>query len=298
MVAIRYGVGALLLCIAPFFFIGGPDWVSPPLYRALWGAGHMLFFALFALWLHSYWSLHRPSRWLWLTLGVVGLSLFIEITQSFIGRDGNWRDGLSNLAGTWFALFWLQPAGRRVWLLRLAATALLLWHLQSVGQAALNLMHRMQHFPVLSDFEHRRDLNQWRGDIERVREPVVQGDYSLAVQLGTEPFSGVGLDLLLGDWRHYQILRFSLYNPDDDELPMTLRINDQQHDRHDNRYVNRFNHRLLVQPGWNHFRIDLDDVRLAPEDRDMDMARVQRLGIFATNLPESRTVYLDAMYLE
>lgn len=287
-----------LFVAVPLFFVGGPDWVSPPLYRSAWSLGHIPFFALLLVWVQSHYPLPRPTHWLWVTLVVTVLSLAIELIQSQVGRDANWQDGLRNLIGAWLGLFWFNSGRPLVWCGRVIATGLLLWQLSAPGNELLNHIHRQQQFPVLSDFERTRDLKAWSGEVKRVTGPVAQGDYSLALHLGTEHYSGAGLNALPGDWRAYRALRFSLYNPGDDELLLTLRINDQAHDRGEGLYDDRFNHWLQLQPGWNHYRIDLEQVRLAPEDRRMDMERIQRLGIFATRLPEARIVYLDALRLE
>src|SRR5690606_40574613 len=36
----------LVIIIAPFFFIGGPDKTSGPIFGAIWNLGHIIFFAL------------------------------------------------------------------------------------------------------------------------------------------------------------------------------------------------------------------------------------------------------------
>ena len=88
-----------------------------------------------------------------------------------------------------------------------------------------------------------------------------------------------------------------LFNPGQEPLTLTLRINDLAHDRGDNAYGDRFNTRLVLDPGANTFAINLDDVRNAPASRHMDMANVRRLGLFAVRLPAPRTVYLSDLRL-
>ncbi len=41
--------GFASLLIAPFLFIGGPDWASGPLLRSAWNLGHLVLFALLTL---------------------------------------------------------------------------------------------------------------------------------------------------------------------------------------------------------------------------------------------------------
>lgn len=258
----------------------------------------MLFFGLLLFWVQGLVSLKTLARWLAVTILVVLLSLAIEAIQSQVGRQANWQDGLRNLIGAWFGLFWGQSASRAVWLGRLGASLLLLWQLSGLAQTGFGHWQRLERFPVLSDFETKRQLLEWGGNIERVKEPVAQGNFSLALYLGTEHYSGGGLDHLVGDWSGYDSLSFELYHPGEEPLKLTLRINDTQHDRSDGRYDDRFNQRLWAQPGWNSYRIALVEVKRAPEGRPMNMSSIQRLGIFATQLPEAQTIYLDNLRLE
>jgi VanZ family protein len=282
----------------PLFFVGGPEWVAPRLYRELWSQGHMVFFAVLSLWLTSVVSMHSPRRWLVLSLLVLIAGVIIEGIQSKIGRTASWEDVLRNLIGLWLGLFWSLPADRRVWLGRGLASALLLWQLAGLASHAAMHFHRIQQFPVLSDFEGARDLDAWSGQVERVNEPVREGRFSLAVHLGTQRFSGVRSYTLRRDWRGYRELVFELYNPLDDELTINLRINDRQHEQAGRRFADRFNRQLNVSPGWNQFRISLEDVRQAPEGRAMNMAEIQQVQLFVHALEQPRTVYLDYIRLE
>ncbi|MEX1057375.1 MAG: hypothetical protein WED11_06570 [Natronospirillum sp.] len=290
-----------VLIASPLFFIGGPDWLSTPMFRAAWDQGHWVFFACLLFWLQGRWPLREPRHWLVLTLGVLVLSALIEGLQSLVGRDATWQDILLNLTGTWVGLFWGQRATLWVWLGRLISLLLVLWHAQTVVDLGLAEYRQLRQFPVLSDFESRWDLPYWGDQVQRVKQPVAQGEYSLAVPLlSTEanPYAGVHLRRLVGDWRGHQALSLSIFNPDTDTLPMTLRINDEAHDRSENLYSDRYNGRLMVAPGWNHFRIPLEEIANAPETRLMDLDQVIRLLIFATGVSEPRWIYLDNLRLE
>ena len=95
------------------------------------------------------------------------------------------------------------------------------------------------------------------------------------------------------DWRGYQWLAFEVFNPEQETLQLTIRINDRIHDQKGHRYSDRFNKILLVGPGWNHFEISLEDVEEAPSNREMDLKDVFSLGLFATNLKEPRALFFD-----
>lgn len=294
----RFWLLAPLLGAFPLFFIGGPQWVAPPLYRELWSHGHMVFFALLSLWLTSVVSMHSVRRWLLLSVAIVAVGGIIEGIQSQIGRTASWEDGLRNLIGAWFGLFWSLPARRKVYVGRALASVLVLWQLSGLIPHAVSHVYRIQQFPVLSNFESPRDLDIWRGNVERVTNPVSEGRYSLAIHLGTQRFSGLGSYALQRDWRGYDELAFDLYNPGDEALPIVLRINDRQHEQAGPHYADRFNRGLVVQPGWNEYRINLEDVRGAPASRLMDIAEIQQVQLFVQSLEQPRTLYLDHMRLE
>jgi len=299
----------LALAVSPFLFLSGPDWASPPLYRAIWGLGHPLLFALVSVWLQKVRPLRHGWQWLLGTLGVLIVSLVIEGVQSQWGREAHWRDILGNLTGFWLGLFWALDAredtgGRirfSVWAGRLLGLGLLAWQWVAPFQEALNTWHRFQQFPVLADLESPRDLHAWTGDLARVVEPVAEGRYSLEIRLadrasGQGLYTGAQLKHLWGDWRSYRQLVFALYS--EKPLTLTLRINDRQHDRSDHRYEDRFNRALRLSPGWNHFAIPLTEIFEAPQGRRMNPAQIQRLLLFTSRPDQPRFIYLDDLRLE
>lgn len=301
---------ALSALISPLLFLGGPDWASPPLYRSLWGLGHLLLFALLGAWLQGVRPLYHWRHWLFGTLGVLVASLVIEGVQSQVGREANWRDGLGNLTGFWLGLFWAHATyattksarlSSGVWAGRLLSLGLLVWQLLAPVQQVFNSWYRFQQFPVLANLESPRDLYAWTGDLARVTQPVAEGRYSLAIRLadkssGQGRYTGAELKHLWGDWRGYQTLSFALYSHQ--PLSLTLRINDRQHDRLGNRYEDRFNRALSLAPGWNHFAIPLAEIFAAPEGRRMKPAEIQRLLLFTRRPNEAQVVYLDDLRLK
>jgi VanZ family protein len=291
----------LIAVATPLFFMGGPDWLAPPVIRTLWNQGHWMFFACLMVWWQGRWPLPHPRQWLLATLAVLVLSAVIESVQTLVGREAGWGDVLCNVAGTWLGLFWGQAATRLIWLGRWLAVGVVLWQLQVVFHVGLAQWHQQRQFPVLGNFESRLDQPFWEGRVERVSAPVAEGRYSLAVEVGgatTTRYSGVHLKQLEGDWRGYKTLKLSLYNPDDTALALTLRINDTQHDRGDGAYSDRYNGRVTLEPGWNHVEIALSVIEQAPETRRMNLASVERLLLFGTDVKQSRWIYLDDLRLE
>jgi len=125
----------------------------------------------------------------------------------------------------------------------------------------------------------------------------VSGQYALKVNLGTQTYSGVSLNMFPRDWRSYKALEIGIYNPDQNIISMTCRIHDRIHVQGPQRYSDRFNRRYTIQPGWNRILIPLRDVKEAPDGRSMDLKAVMAVGLFATRLDHPRFVYLDHIRL-
>lgn len=290
---------ALLLTL-PLFFTGGPDWASSQLYRAAWNLGHIVFFALFTLAIQLHFGAGGWRQFVGISALAFFLGLGIEGLQHFVGRQVDWGDILRNLIGAWLVLAWRRD-GLPVWwkwTARVGATALLIVQLGSVADAAVQQAWVTNQSPRLSNLENPRSLRQWQGDLSRSRQYSRNGEYSLALHLGTGRYAGAGLTHLPRDWRGYNHLGFSLYNPGPDTLTLTLRINDLAHDRGSNAYDDRFNSQLAAMPGWNSYRVDLESIRQAPATRTMNMNAIRRLMIFTSGLSAPATVYLDNLRLE
>ncbi|MFQ5488744.1 MAG: hypothetical protein ACE5ET_09920, partial [Gammaproteobacteria bacterium] len=155
-------------------------------------------------------------------------------------------------------------------------------------------------FPMLADFETPLELSRWdsRAPLAISDEQARHGRRSLRVRFTTERFSTVGLRYFPRDWRAYQWLRFSVYNPDRQALMLSLRIHDREHVRHGMPYLDRFNGHLAVHSGWNDYRIPLARIRQAPRGREMGLGTVAELAFFVTRQPRAKTLYFDALRLE
>ncbi|SFM37033.1 succinyl-CoA synthetase subunit beta [Marinobacter zhejiangensis] len=302
----------ILLGLLPLFFVGGPDWASSALHKSVWNLGHPLFFGLLTHWLSPRLPLRERTRWLAVTVAVLVAGGLVELAQEGLQRQRDWHDMLRNLIGAWLVLAWQtppQPALHPItptlrWLARGLTLILLIVELSLVAQAALQHYRIQQHLPGLYDFSANDPHAYWSGAISRVdhlqQGPATDADSApaLKIALGTEQYSGVSLHNLPSDWRDYHALMLAFFNPSDSPLELVIRINDARHDRGDNAFRDRFNQRLSLQPGYNQVRIELDRIRTAPVNRDMDMDDIRRLGLFAVRLPAPREIYLLNIALE
>lgn len=97
------------------------------------------------------------------------------------------------------------------------------------------------------------------------------------------------------DWSGYRVLVITIVSDLDAPLPIALRVHDAAHDQ---RYADRFNRVLMVAPGVNRFAIALDDIRRAPDRREMDMRRIRGVLLFAYQRTQPTRVYLGPFRLE
>lgn len=290
----------ILIVALPFFFVGGPNWMSGPLFRAVWDLGHIVFFALLLLVIQRKHPLHKWYWWLLVTLVVLIVGASIEYLQTKVGRDGNWSDVLGNLTGAWLGLFWFQRPTRWVWIGRILACLLLMRPLMIVANLALLQYQVAQKFPLISSFEQASELTRWDGRLQRSTEHISEGSYSAQVSLGKRKYSKAALRKFFGDWRQHQYLAFDIYNPDAHPLSMSLRVHDAQHEQGSKAYQNndRFNAPLMVEPGWNKFRVALKDIQHAPEGREMEMDLIRGVEIFTGPQDPPRVIYLDNLRLQ
>jgi hypothetical protein len=97
------------------------------------------------------------------------------------------------------------------------------------------------------------------------------------------------------DWTPYRYFSLDLYSELKRPVDIVLRIDDI----HADRYVeDRFNRRVTLQPGANLIRFPLEDVRQAPEAREMDLSAISMMVLFAVRPDEPFTLYVADMKLE
>ncbi|NLZ16923.1 MAG: VanZ family protein [Desulfobulbaceae bacterium] len=302
----------LLLIGLPFFFMGGPGFHSARSFVHLWNLGHILYFALFALWLLRL----APLQHAHLTTGYRLIILFfcplligaaIEYLQYLTnGRSPSLGDILRNQLGVSLALLfqkWSQYQGglQRLLLLLLRGLVLLLAcvALLPLLIALWDEHQARRQFPLLADFESPHELSRWLypRQLRQEGQIVRHGRKAARVQLSTAKYSGIALFHFPKDWRGYRQLHFSVYNPLQVPLELNCRIHDMAHQRRYGPYEDRFNMLFLLRPGWNDLSVSLQQVAAAPRGRAMDMANITGFGLFVVEQKEAIAIFLDHVYL-
>jgi VanZ family protein len=120
-------------------------------------------------------------------------------------------------------------------------------------------------------------------------EPLARLD----LKPGTYP--GVAFDEPYPDWSGYRRLAFTVVSDLDAPLALSIRIHDAAHDQ---RYRDRFNRQLVISRGVNRIVIPVDDIRFAPDRREMDMQQIRGIIVFGYRLRTATHVYVSALRLE
>ena len=296
------------ILLAVFLFAGGPGYRSPRSLCAAWDLGHIVAFSLWCYLLITWRALRETSaarQWgITLTFCLVA-GVATEGIQSLLGRNASIGDLLRDVLGGVITLSWFSPSSKvlpkrvRRAARTVAATLLLVACLPLAATLSDEGIARLQ-FPVLSDFETPFEEGRWGGDarFSTDRSVARHGKASLRVDMDTSLYSGVALVYLPRNWSGYYFLSLDVLNPSQEEIDITCRIHDLRHEEGEQRYEDRFNKAFRLHSGWNHFRIDLEEVARAPAGRMLDLGTIRAVGIFATRLPTPRTIFLDHIRLE
>jgi hypothetical protein len=312
---------ALLVAALLAFLVFGDVPERTLFWNELFDAGHTPLFGLLALAALQLLRAHRPGMspgGLWgsafgltLALGVV-----TELLQTFqSNREPSLEDLARDLAGVAAFLLvaasvprlargatWVTTRRRRLAAVAVAVILLAVSGLQAAAACAA-LTERRAAMPTLVRF----DGAWWERHFIRpgasrltpgARPPCPRDGYSeplarLDLQPGLYP--GISIDEPYPDWRGYRRLVFTVVSDLDEPFRITIRVHDS---RHDQRYEDRFNRTLTIAPGVNRFAIRIDDIRAAPDRREMDMSRIRGVVVFAYRLAAATHVFLGPLRLE
>ncbi len=299
----------LLVSAILLFFVSGPDYYSSRSYKSLWDQGHIIFYTIFIFYLLRFFpwfgSLNFPKQLGWGLLITLSTGIIIELVQINFARIPEagdiWRDCL----GCTFALICFSRSSKQIStkylnILKILIVFLILLEFSYPVKAIIDENIARKQFPLLSGFETPFETDRWEPSerIKRSRTSVSEGKYSAEIHLTTGKYSGVALKYFPRNWQNYNNLYFSVYNSTNHILKLTCRIHDWEHIQRGQRFSDRFNKRLFLQPGWNNIKIAIREIQRGPKDRLLNLEKIYNFGFFASNLKESLFIYLDEVKLE
>ena len=296
----------LLLVMTFFLFAGSSEELMYRSLRELWNAGHIIYFiALTFILINQGFGAKYPRYQLWGSyfLLVLLVSLGVEMLQSQFEREPDIIDIQRNITGMFIVLAFhpltaLQGAySRRV--SQALALFLAAMTLAPLGKAVLDEIQAWRQFPVLLDFSSSLQLERLNGSAEyKIVTPPQKSQTVLEVTFKPAKFSGVGLKYFPQDWSSYKRVHMEFENTQPEDLPITVRIHDRQHEKTGFEFNDRLNSRQVLKPGISVISIGLNTVKSAPDSRIMDLSEIAGLIIFTKQLSKDRNVYLRKVYLE
>ena len=298
------------------------------LWREWQNTGHTLAFSVLALLLlplvHSYVLRYKESHneprkngnkiyayvITIIVLTVVGSG--IELVQSILGRDAELLDIVRDVAGilvslSGYAIFdphLNSPTSRQKTKIVLACVSLIIAVIALMPAATLSFEYysRYQCFPVVVDFSSNCGsyfVSTHHADITIEKNPQgwrAQHTGPVAkVTLHRAQYPGIEIVEPPPDWSQYRQLNIELYSEQVQPFFMSLRINDE---KHNNELQDRFNGKIRVNPGDNKIQISLDQIKMAPKGREMNMHAIKGMIIFMASPQKDYQYYLGAVWLD
>ena len=151
---------------------------------------------------------------------------------------------------------------------------------------------------VLFDFESDTDLDRFHWKCHTLfslsNENATHGFKSLRLELHPSDYPGLAPKLDTNDWRRYKTLSFDIYNPEDVDTSIAVRIDDKK-DYPD--YEDRYNKSFILKPGLNRLNIPLNSLITSVTRRTLDLKNIYRFLIFMAHPQKKHILYIDYIRL-
>jgi hypothetical protein len=246
---------------------------------------------------------NRPwAAWSLVVVAVGAFGLAMEGIQALTGRSASWHDGIADLLGAagamglsalWEARHWELKAGGVL----LASAALAA--ASAIPIATLVDCRDQRRLPsILASFETPWEMTRWSVDearYARSREHVMQGEWSLCLDLEPGVYPGASLIWPTRDWSGHEQVAFDVWLDTFQPVALVVKVEDA---RHNHTYEDRYERPVRLVPGQQTIRIRLDEVRDAPQQRLLNLRHVKVLQVFVVRPSSPIRLYLDNLRLE
>lgn len=320
VIILRLSVIFIIFCFALFLLLFQSDYFFNP-HRYILGQvlsiGHIPLFGLLSWTILTGINIKSPkiSNWpIWSYLVAFiltfGFGFLIELAQVFTPRDASVKDLIYNILGAlvflsigilWVNKEFTEKYSKVKGFLRFVFIALVLilfvFLLKPLISKIIDENHKKKSFPMISAFETRREVARWDGGknyLELSQEYTDEGQYSLKTILYPAQYSGISMAHPPKDWRGYDRMGFTIFNPSEKSLMIILKIFDWKHTF---KYDDRFNKDIRLTPGWNRISISIKDIESAPKTRKMRMDQIGQISFFMRGLKKEQVLFFDNIRL-
>jgi len=301
-------LAAVLVYLVFFFNI---DITHNRILQQFWNFGHIiLYMGIFRILTLRYLNKSGFNFAIQLLLVVLVAALtgsLIELIQSYTGRDKSQYDVVldvvGGLIGYAFSSRLISEYSRQIKVIIFSQLAILfIISLYPMGRIIFDDIQQYLSFPIILSNLHSSELSRFKKSnirLELVTNTFteVSGNKLLKIDFKTGQFSSAEMGTFIPDWSGYRTLKFKVFNPSKEMFKLNLRINDSSHYLTGNDFRDRYNHPIYLKTGWNTVTVQLEQVKNAPANRNMQMDKIDHLIIFAANLKASKVAYFSQMRL-
>jgi hypothetical protein len=165
----------------------------------------------------------------------------------------------------------------------------------------LQCQHNAAQEGVLFDFESPRELAQLYWSCHTMYSLSdhypSHGSHSLKLELypfDKPDYPGLAPMIKNNNWSDFRELRFDIYNPAEQNVTVSLRIDDiKDYPEYEERYNNRF----ILEPGMNNIRVPLKTLITSGTARTLNLRKIYRLLLFMANPEKKVVLYVDYIRL-
>lgn len=152
---------------------------------------------------------------------------------------------------------------------------------------------------ILFDFESDQELDEVNWQCHTLMSisdlHATHGKSSLKLEMYPSAYPGFSPFLSVNDWSKYKALCFDVYNPDEIERRITVRIDDTKDNRE---YKDRYNKNFIIKKGMNHIRIDMESLVTSGTGRRMNSSTIDKFLIFSSSPVKKIVLYIDHIRLD
>ncbi|MBN1905970.1 MAG: hypothetical protein JW927_12835 [Deltaproteobacteria bacterium] len=152
---------------------------------------------------------------------------------------------------------------------------------------------------ILFDFESDRELDEVNWQCHTLMSisdlHATHGKSSLKLEMYPSAYPGFSPFLSVNDWSKYKSLCFDVYNPDETEIRITVRIDDT---KDNTEYKERYNQQFVLKKEMNHIRIDMESLVTSGTGRRMNSSTIDKFLIFSSSPVKKIVLYIDHIRLD
>lgn len=226
----------------------------------------------------------RPADYLAAMVAVALLGGGLELAQMVGPGAPSSKDLGLDLMGGLAALLMAAAYQRRGWGLGLSGVVIMLLALSTPLRVVSDAARLWFRWPVLVDFDSAPESRFWgTDDGARVSLARAPSGFTLPTQVAARVSFGFGrypaffVRPLRTDWSQHEVLVFDVYSAYEAPQVLHLRVHDCEHNQ---RYEDRFNAELRIQPGAQTVRMMLQEIASGPRDRRLNLKAVTAVILF------------------